>query len=93
MIFICLLISDVKGNHVNPDTVQTFSFAAVFALQVGMTVNEEYKVAKTLFGKCVSELEFCAYLSAVFSNAPAQSTMYFFNLTNKCWCFWVYLGI
>jgi len=30
--FICLLINDVKGNHVNPDTVQTFSFAALYCM-------------------------------------------------------------
>jgi hypothetical protein len=54
------------------------------AWQVGTTVNEEYEVAKTLFGKCVSELGFCAYLSEVCSYAPVQSTIYFCNLTNKC---------
>jgi len=75
--------SFVKGNHANPDSVQTFSFATLYRMATRHDSQWRIQSFKDTFEIYVSELEFCAYFSAICSYAPAQSTIYFFPLTNK----------
>lgn len=74
----------MKGDHVNPGTVQTFSFATLYYMASRHENQWKMQSWKHFSENVFSELEFCSYLSVVCSYAPVQSTIYFFNLTNKC---------